>query len=428
MSATATSVTSPPTPPTQPPSPWHAGSRSSSSSGAGVLDPHRQQQQHQLQQLHGPARRHAGPAFAGAALAGCFELFLFHPVDTAAKRLIHHRGRNFPKGATLREAAQGVSKVVFRDAAGKGLTRELASLYPAFGYAVVYKMLQRSLQFGMHPVFDAHARHTFGPAVQATVGDVWARAVTAGAAGIAIGVCEVVLLPLDALKVKRQTGVRVLSTAPLATATVIVPGTGAGVAADAARRRLLHVAATSAVPPLQPLPNNSSSSSSTAHLLRNPRLLGGLYRGAAWTAARNAVGCFALFGASTLVRDQVFHHYRRPAGPGAPPLPAPPVHELFLASLAGALSSIAASAPLDVVKVRMQAAAPLDAPGVSGLAVIRSLVRTEGIGAFAKGAVPKMLASGPKVTFSYTVAQVVAAWVEANWDARAAAAATAARA
>ncbi|KAJ3318683.1 hypothetical protein HDU76_000755 [Blyttiomyces sp. JEL0837] len=67
---------------------------------------------------------------------------------------------------------------------------------------------------------------------------------------------------------------------------------------------------------------------------------------------------------------------------------------MALASMAGAMASIAVAAPLDVVKVRVQAA-PLDAP-ISGFSVVSGMLRTEGVWALTKGVVPKMLASGPK--------------------------------
>ena len=59
------------------------------------------------------------------------------------ERLIHHRGRNFPPGSPLSDQIKGVRKVVFKEYAGRGVYMELKSLYPAFGYAVLYKMLQR---------------------------------------------------------------------------------------------------------------------------------------------------------------------------------------------------------------------------------------------------------------------------------------------
>lgn len=42
---------------------------------------------------------------------------------------------------------------------------------------------------------------------------------------------------------------------------------------------------------------------------------------------------------------------------------------------------------------------------VGGMTIIRDMIRTEGMGAFFKGLTPKILVVGPKLVFSYTLAQ-----------------------
>jgi hypothetical protein len=39
------------------------------------------------------------------------------------------------------------------------------------------------------------------------------------------------------------------------------------------------------------------------------------------------------------------------------------------------------------------------------MTIIREMIRTEGVGAFFKGLTPKILVVGPKLVFSYTLAQ-----------------------
>lgn len=60
----------------------------------------------------------------------------------------------------------------------------------------------------------------------------------------------------------------------------------------------------------------------------------------------------------------------------------------FIASVAGAVASIAVAAPLDTVKTRIQNAN--FEQKVPGLTVIRDLVRNEGPTAFFKGLTPKV--------------------------------------
>ncbi len=63
----------------------------------------------------------------------------------------------------------------------------------------------------------------------------------------------------------------------------------------------------------------------------------GLYRGASWTAARNAPGSFALFGGSAAVKEYGFalEDYRKAT-----------FFQNFCSSIAGAVASITISAPV----------------------------------------------------------------------------------
>jgi hypothetical protein len=114
----------------------------------------------------------------------------------------------------------------------------------------------------------------------------------------------------------------------------------------------------------------------------------GLYRGASWTAARNAPGSFALFGGSAVMKEYVFglQDYRKAT-----------FLQNFAASIAGAIASITVSAPLDVIKTRIQAASAQEAQG--GFTIIKNMVRKEGFGSFFKGLTPKILVVGPKLIF-----------------------------
>lgn len=60
----------------------------------------------------------------------------------------------------------------------------------------------------------------------------------------------------------------------------------------------------------------------------------------------------------------------------------------FVASIAGAVASITVAAPLDTVKTRIQNAN--FEQKVSGVTVIRDMLRTEGAGALFKGLTPKV--------------------------------------
>ncbi|KAF9024220.1 mitochondrial carrier protein [Hymenopellis radicata] len=121
---------------------------------------------------------------------------------------------------------------------------------------------------------------------------------------------------------------------------------------------------------------------------------GALYRGWGWTMARNAPGSFSLFGASAFTKDYVL---------GIKDYSQATWGQNFIASIAGAVASITVAAPLDVIKTRIQNAN--FESKTSGMTVFKDLIKNEGPLALFKGLTPKILVVGPKLVFSYTLAQ-----------------------
>jgi hypothetical protein len=119
--------------------------------------------------------------------------------------------------------------------------------------------------------------------------------------------------------------------------------------------------------------------------------IAGLYAGAAYTAARNVCGSFMLFGVNSYVKSVVSADDQKPS-----------LLQLTISSTAGSVSSILISSPLDVVKTRLQSGSHA---GLSGSAIIRNIYTQEGIGGFFKGSIPKVAVIGPKLIFSFTLAQ-----------------------
>lgn len=197
---------------------------------------------------------------------------------------------------------------------------------------------------------DLINRH-FGKNFRSQFGDKNGKALMSATAGSMIGVGEIVLLPLDVLKIKAQTN----------------PKSIAG-------SNLFRLIATEG---------------------RN------LYAGAGWTAARNAPGSFALFGATAAVYGSVF---------GLQDYQKATFAQMFVASIAGAVASIAVSSPLDTIKTRVQNK-DFD-KGVSGSTVLKNLLKNEGPTALFKGLTPKILMVGPKLIFSFTLAQYLIAKIE----------------
>ena len=72
--------------------------------------------------------------------------------------------------------------------------------------------------------------------------------------------------------------------------------------------------------------------------------------------------------------------------------------------------AVSVAQPLDVIKTRVQSH-PFDSPE-SGVTVIKNLLKNEGPGALFKGLVPKLSVVGPKLVFSFAVAQHLIAYFE----------------
>ena len=313
----------------------------------------------------------------GPTAAAILEICFFHPIDTIVKRLMSHHGPVMPRGATPQQLAHHVAGIIFTGPAAlptATVAARVSSLYPGLSYAVSYKIAQRVYKFGGQPLArDLMQGSRYAALLDRTLGERNGRIAIDATAGVMVGLGEVMLLPLDVMKIKAQTNPGALSN-----------------------RSFLGIIAKEG---------------------RN------LYAGATWTAARNVPGSLALFGGSAAVREYMFpdasYSNSKKSGAAvatgtafaaAPEVRAkrvPTLLETFTAAAAGSILSLMVSSPMDVIKTRVQ---NQDfGHKVSGLQVVRDIVRTEGVTAFARGIVPKVLTVGPKLVFSFTVAQYMMA-------------------
>ncbi|KAA6409930.1 MAG: mitochondrial carrier [Lasallia pustulata] len=278
----------------------------------------------------------AASRILGSGSAGIAELAIFHPVDTIAKRLMSNQGKV--------TSASKLNTVIFKEYAGATIGRKFTSLFPGLGYAAGYKVLQRIYKYGGQPFVRDYLALHHGSKFDNTFGKGTGKAIMHATAGSIIGIGEVVLLPLDVLKIKRQTN----------------PEAFRG-------RGVFRIVADEGM---------------------------GLYRGAGWTAARNAPGSFALFGGSAFAKEYLYKltDYNTAS-----------YFQNFIASIAGASASLIVSAPLDVIKTRIQNR-NFENPE-SGFRIVSSMMKNEGFTSFFKGLTPKLLMTGPKLVFSFWLAQ-----------------------
>lgn len=272
----------------------------------------------------------------GSATAGIAEIGVFHPVDTISKRLMS----NHTKVTSLHQ----LNEVIFRDQAAKPFGKRLFTLFPGLGYAACYKILQRVYKYGGQPFANEFLTKNFKDSYDSAFGAKNGKALLSATAGSLIGIGEVVLLPLDVLKIKRQTN----------------PESFRG-------RGFLRIIKDEGF---------------------------GLYRGWGWTMARNAPGSFALFGGNSFAKEYIF---------GLKDYSQATWSQNFVTSIFGASASLIVSAPLDVIKTRIQNR-NFENPE-SGVTILKNMFKNEGISAFFKGLTPKLLTTGPKLVFSFALAQ-----------------------
>ncbi|KAG5292689.1 mitochondrial carrier protein [Histoplasma ohiense] len=283
-------------------------------------------------------RESAMARLLGSGSSGIAELLIFHPVDTTAKRLMSNQGK-------IASVSQ-LNKVVFKDFADASIAKKFTSLFPGLGYAAGYKVLQRIYKYGGQPFVRDYLAKNHGSSFDNAFGKGTGKAIMHATAGSLIGIGEIVLLPLDILKIKRQTN------------------------PEAFRGRGLF------------------------RIIKDEGM--GLYRGAGWTAARNAPGSFALFGGSAFAKEYIY---------GLKDYNSASWLQNFVASIAGASASLIVSAPLDVIKTRIQNR-NFENPE-SGFRIVSSMIRNEGPTSFFKGLTPKLLMTGPKLVFSFWLAQTL---------------------
>jgi hypothetical protein len=232
--------------------------------------------------------------------------------------------------------------ILFQKSANEGPLRKYSSLFGGFGYGALYKVSQRIYKFGGQPILNDFLTRTVFNSPNGTSSKA-TKFWSNAISGALMGACEIVLLPFDVMKIKSQTNPEI---------------------------RKIGLSG-----------------------LVKQEGIAGLYAGASYTAARNVCGSFMLFGVNSYVKS-TFAEDKASSKPS--------LLHLAISSTAGSVSAILISCPLDVVKTRIQSGSHA---GLSGSIIIKNIYKQEGFGGFFKGAVPKVAVVGPKLIFSFTLAQ-----------------------
>lgn len=107
--------------------------------------------------------------------------------------------------ASATTTAINLNHAIFRESCNKNPMQKVGSLFPGVGFGAAYKILQRVYKFGGQPILKDKLTVQYGDQFREHFGHENGRTIIAAVSGSIIGVGEVFLLPLDALKVKAQT-------------------------------------------------------------------------------------------------------------------------------------------------------------------------------------------------------------------------------
>lgn len=237
-----------------------------------------------------------------------------------------------------------LKQTVLQKHAHKGWLRGIPTLYPGLGFATSYKVTQRIYKYSGQNILKNYLINNHQKKFNNVFGEKYGKIMISATSGSLIGIGEIALLPLDILKIKSQVNPESLK--------------GKGVI-DLVKKEKFN-----------------------------------LYAGWRWTALRNAPGSFTLFGASSFFKSKIF---------GLDVNEKASLFQYFVTSSLASTSCILVSSPMDVIKTRIQAQD--FGKSESGVKIIKDMVKNEGMGSFFKGVIPKVGSIGPKLTFSFTIAQ-----------------------
>jgi hypothetical protein len=106
---------------------------------------------------------------------------------------------------SVSDTALNLNHAIFRESYNKTPFQKIGSLFPGIGFGAAYKILQRVYKFGGQPVVKDKLNSRYGEHFEAAFGRENGKTMIAAVSGSLIGIGEIFLLPLDALKVKAQT-------------------------------------------------------------------------------------------------------------------------------------------------------------------------------------------------------------------------------
>lgn len=138
-------------------------------------------------------------SFIFAGVAGVISHSSLHWWDTAIRRI--------QSSKTPIDSLAQFKRVVFKGAADQGILQKVKSVFQGFGVAGTYATVTRTLRYGGQSHVVDILDGWFGLPMRNHIGESQSKLMVEASAGMVMGIIEpVIFTPLDAIKIKRQTG------------------------------------------------------------------------------------------------------------------------------------------------------------------------------------------------------------------------------
>lgn len=287
------------------------------------------------------SREHYSARIAGSFVSTVVQMSLMYPLDTLGKVVMNGREPILKAGQNVFKTAQLFNKTVFGNAADLPFFVRYLSLYRGFATSAVLKLGRSSVAYAAQPLFAELLQCKY----ESKLSNPMAHAIS----GSAVGLAELIILPADNIKVKKQSN-----------------------------------------------PLFAQKSFST---IFKQESWGSLFSAAPSTVVRNVNNASLVFGVSEFIRHQLTNGKKQPLS----------IWQEIFAAATGAIIATIASNPADVVKTRVQNQSSLTGEIKSDWQVAKQIYSELGIRGFGKGIGTKLATYAPRVTMMLTLTPQVSA-------------------
>ena len=277
----------------------------------------------------------------GSGTAGLLESTVFHPLDTTSKRLMSNQHKLIIQGND-----SNLYNIIFQTNINKNIIHQVKSLYNGITFSLMHRLTQRMYSYGGQPILREYIEKKYRPNTKNE------RIICETISGSIIGIGEIFFMPLDVLKIKKQTNI------------------------------------------------NTFNKRSLYQLIKEENVYN-YYNGAPITALRNCIAIGNFFFINSLFREYLFEKTNQWDLT---------FQQYAFTSLCSSIISITISAPFDMVKTRIQN--KNFGESVDSFVTVSNIIKHEGYRAFFKGLNTKLIIIAPKIIFSYSISQYLISQLE----------------